>query len=208
MVQLIIFARYWEPGRVKTRLCPPLTPDEAASAHRALLDVCIQRLQVVKECNLILAFAPDACRDAFAQRYPGVILVPQQGDGLTARLWHLLETLDAPCLFTGSDCPTIPLDYVYQGLCALQSHDVVLGPTEDGGSYLLGLHPAQRAWLTDIPWSTERVSACLRQRAQVKGWTLQELPRWYDVDSYADLRRCACDLRYTLDGLLASCAEV
>jgi rSAM/selenodomain-associated transferase 1 len=191
-LDVIIFARYWEPGCIKTRLCPPLTPAQAANISQQCLDLLVQRLTAAARFTTIIAFEPFAARAEFAARYPQATLLPQQGDGLTAKLQHLLAPRRAPCLITGSDCPTAPLAYFDQAGAALEhGADVVLGPARDGGSYLLGLDAAHADWFRDIPWSTARVSATLRLRARERGWRLHDLPFWYDIDTWEDVV-CLC----------------
>lgn len=191
-MDLIIFARYWEPGHVKTRLCPPLTPEQAAAISRHCLDILLRKVMTIPYLTAIIAFEPRATRAEFAARYPRAKLLCQQGDDLTAKLLHLLARRDAPCLITGSDCPTVPPAYYQQAAEALD-HDaeVILGSTRDGGSYLLGVRPACREWFRDIPWSTPAVSAALRRRAREHRWRLHELPRWYDIDTIEDLAELA-----------------
>jgi glycosyltransferase A (GT-A) superfamily protein (DUF2064 family) len=77
--------------------------------------------------------------------------------------------------------------------------DVVLGPTEDGGSYILGLQPGRAEWFSDIPWSSGREGQELEQRARRRGWKLERLSTWYDVDWPRDLRRLAMDTRASMD---------
>jgi len=196
----IIFARYWEPGKVKTRLCPPLQPDEAAGVNRACLDLLVARLGLVAEVSVVIAFEPDEARHAFAERYPGIGLQPQRGADLTEKLVHIASQRTEPCIITGSDCATVPLDYHRQAVTALRGGaDVVLGPTEDGGSYILGVQPGREKWFSDIPWSSGREGMELTLRAQRWGWRLERLPTWYDVDRPSDLVRLAADLRSIID---------
>jgi glycosyltransferase A (GT-A) superfamily protein (DUF2064 family) len=94
----------------------------------------------------------------------------------------------------------VPLDYFRQAVAALQAGaDVVLGPTEDGGSYILGVQPGREQWFSDIPWSSGREGVELASRAQRWGWKLDRLPTWYDVDRPSDLGRLAADMRAILD---------
>ncbi len=192
-MDVIIFARYWEPGRVKTRLCPPFTPEQAAIISQQCLDFLVQKLAAVSHLNTIIAYEPFAARAAFVARYPRVRLLPQHDGDLTTKLQHLLAARETPCLITGNDCPTVPVAYYDQAGAALENGaDVVLGPTRDGGSYLLGLRAACAEWFRDIPWSTAEVSARLRLRAGEQGWRLHELPPWYDIDTIEDVA-CLCE---------------
>ena len=192
-LDVIIFARHWESGYVKTRLCPPLTPAQAAVVSQQCLDFLVEKLLAVPHLTPIIAFEPFAARAAFSARYPRVSLLPQQGDDLTAKLQRLLANHGTPCLITGSDCPTVPLAYYEQASAALKNGaDVILGPARDGGSYLLGLGVACAEWFRDIPWSTAEVSGTLRLRARELAWRLHELPLWYDIDTVEDVS-CLCE---------------
>lgn len=199
-VDVIIFARYWKPGTVKTRLCPPLTYTEAAAIHLHCLDILMQRLSASSDLNTFIAYEPVDAHEAFEVRFPAAQLLPQQGADLTARLRQILSTRRTRCLMTGSDCPSVPLAYYAEAISAFaEGADVVLGPTRDGGSYILGLGPNCADWFLDIPWSTEQVAHALRVRAHEHGWRLHELPQWYDVDTMADLKRLKDDL--ALEGI-------
>ena len=185
---------------MKTRLCPPLTPTQAARVSQYCLDYLVNTLSADARLTLGIAFEPLASRAAFAARYPRAVLLPQHGGDLTAKLRHLLANRDTPCLITGSDCPNVPPAYYTRAALALeQGAAVVLGPTRDGGSYLLGLEPAYAGWFDHIPWSTAEVSAALRRRASEYGWPLHELPPWYDIDTPADLARLCADLPHASD---------
>jgi len=194
-MDVLVFARHWAPGAVKTRLCPPLTTPQATAVYLACLDTLLSRLGAHPALAVTIAYEPEPARPAFAARYPQVELTPQRGDELGEKLRRLVGSRVTPCLITGSDCPTVPLAYYAQAIAAFcQGADVVLGPTEDGGSYLLGARPACADWFTDIPWSTAHVAAALRARAAEQGWQLVELPPWYDVDTIQDVLRFVADL--------------
>ena len=195
-VDIVIFARYWVTGQVKTRLCPPLSYESAAALQQCALDLLAARLQGLSGATVIIAYEPPESRRLFASRYPHLLLLPQHGAGLSEKLQHLLAARDAPCLFTGNDCPTVPLEYFLHAAGALRAGaDVVLGPADDGGSYILGcaLHCAD--WFTGVAWSTDTVADALRARARQRGWRMHELPRWYDVDRGDDLKRLLTDVK-------------
>ena len=186
-VDIVVFARYWMPGAVKTRLCPAI--------HLHCLDMLLERISRLTRCTIVIAYEPDCAYDAFAARYPSALLIAQDGPDLTARLHHILRVRDTRCLMTGSDCPNVPLPYYDEACDAFaRGADVVLGPTRDGGSYILGLGPECADWFRDIPWSTDKVAETLRERSAEHGWRLHELPPWYDVDTFADLERLRRDL--------------
>ena len=194
-MEIIVFARYWEPGRVKTRLCPPLTADDAAKLNRVCLDVLIARLRELRDFTLTIAYEPETARDVFAARYPGVALAPQQGMELGDKLIALATTRPAPCLFTGSDCPTTPLLFFRQAAAALKKErGVVFCPTEDGGTCILGAQPQHADWYRDIPWSSGREHRALAAKARAHHWRLEQLELWHDLDRPADVPRTLREL--------------
>ena len=194
-MEIIIFARYWEPGRVKTRLCPPLTADEAAQLNRLCLDALVARLRGLDGFTVTIAYEPEAARAFFAARYPGVALAPQQGAELGEKLFALAAARTAPCLFTGSDCPTTPLLFFRQAAQALsEGADAVFCPTEDGGTCILGAQPQHAAWYRDIPWSSGRENRVLAEKARARQWRLAELELWHDLDRPTDVPRTVREL--------------
>ena len=99
----------------------------------------------------------------------------------------------APCLILGTDSPHLPLAVLHQALNALNIYDVVLGPAEDGGYYLIGLSKPCPALFEGIAWSTDQVLAQTLACAQSQALTAHLLPSWYDIDTVADLRRLMSD---------------
>jgi rSAM/selenodomain-associated transferase 1 len=199
---LIIVAKKPEPGRTKTRLSPPLDGRQAAELyHRFLLDT-LELMQQVEGAQPILAYTPDEAERFFRELAPGGFeLVPQVGADLGERLHNVL----AECLRGGydqavvmdSDSPTLPAGVLRQAFDELEDPgvDVVLGPCEDGGYYLIGLKRPCAALFEGIPMSTPRVAAETLQRAQEQGLRVAQLPCWYDVDLYADIERLHQELR-------------
>ena len=133
-------------GAVKTRLCPPLQPDEAAELARCFLEDRVEQLGAVPVGDRLVAFTPP--EHALAVRAlvpPDVRIVPQQGVDLGARMNGLLTDLlvegYAGALVVGTDTPTLPTAYLLEAAAVLRqaAADLVLGPSEDGGYYLIGL---------------------------------------------------------------------
>lgn len=198
-MDIVVFARYWEPGKVKTRLCPPLSLEEAAMINCRFLDVLIARLRRIPELTAFIAYEPDWAQEAFNLRYPGIPLEPQKGDGLGAKLSHVVSGRAGPCLITGSDCPTTPLESFRNAMAALNGGaDVVLAPTEDGGAHILGAWPKCSEWFSGIPWSSGTERNALRKRSKELGWHCKSLSMWYDVDRPAEIPRVARDLRASI----------
>lgn len=196
---LIIFAKAPIPGQVKTRLCPPLTPDEAATLHGSfVLDTLERSKTAVTKLRLpmdrYLACAPDASHVFFKimEERHGVRVLDQVGENLGARMTQVFTSTFArgykQVLIIGTDVPSLPLTHYRQALVLLTTHDLVLGPAHDGGYYLIGLTRAIPDLFAGIPWSTDQVLALTKQKAQALGLKTALLPEWCDIDTIEDLR--------------------
>jgi len=190
------------PGAVKTRLCPPLLAAEAAALYRCFLLDKIAAVQALSGVRPMVAYTPDEAQAEFAVLAPDFALVPQRGPDLGARLHTTLASLLAAghpgAIAVDSDTPTLPREFLQQAVDCLTGPgpDVVLGPTEDGGYYLIGVRAANRALFDDMPWSTAAVLEITLRRAAAAGLQTVCTPAWFDVDTPDDLRR----LRTVLDG--------
>jgi rSAM/selenodomain-associated transferase 1 len=196
---LVIFAKAPIPGQVKTRLCPPLTPDEAASLHGSfVLDTLERTKAAIATFRLpavrILACAPSSVHVFFkimAERH-GVRLLDQEGPDLGARMHGAFTTCFAHgftrVVLIGTDVPSLPLSHYRQAFDALAMYDLVLGPAHDGGYYLIGLTRPVADLFHDIPWSGPQVLAETRDRAAKVGLHSLLLPIWRDIDTIDDLR--------------------
>lgn len=210
---LILFAKAPIPGQVKTRLCPPLTPDEAASLHGSFVLDAIERSTFdVRRSNryaersrrsleprtsnfvdLFVACAPSANHVFFkiiAERH-GVHLLDQVGEDLGARMDQAFRAIFARgyqrVLVVGTDLPSLPGACYTQAFTLLADHDLVLGPSLDGGYYLIGLRRPAPELFVGMPWSTDRVFALTRAKAEALGLKTGLLPTWRDVDTIEDL---------------------
>jgi rSAM/selenodomain-associated transferase 1 len=198
---------------VKSRLQPPLRADEADALATAFLLDRLDGVTSLAGVSAVLAFTPpeaDATLRALVP--PGVRLFAQRGAGLGDRLAHLFEDLlgEHPvALALDTDSPTLPMTWVADGLATLAAGDadVVLGPSEDGGYWAIGLRAPCPALFADVPWSTERVLDTTLARADASGRRVRLLPRWFDVDTQADLRRLCDDVAMS-GGPRRTCALV
>lgn len=198
---LAVMARVPGLEPVKSRMHAALTPDLATLLYRCFLLDCLDAVAGLAGVDPVLAFTPAAGRARMEALAPsGFRLVAQEGAGLGERMSNLLAGLIADghpaALVMGSDLPTLPMDYVAEGAETLArgAADVVVGPTEDGGYYLIGLRRRQAALFTDVPWGTDQVCEITLERARRLGLRAHVLPEWFDVDTEADLRRLAIDL--------------
>lgn len=147
----MIFAKAPISGKVKTRLCPPLRPDEAASLHGSFVLEVLERMSLAVTTlqlpfHRYLACAPSSTRAFFTivEERHGVKVIDQIGDDLGARIQHAFETMfengyRRVCI-VGTDASSLPLDYYTQVLTLLETNDLVLGPALDGGYYLIDLN--------------------------------------------------------------------
>jgi rSAM/selenodomain-associated transferase 1 len=207
-IAVAIMAKAPQPGAVKTRLCPPLLAAEAAALYRCFLLDKIEAVQALVGAQPVVAYTPDEARAEFAALAPRFTLVPQRGLDLGARLHTTLAGLLAAghpgAIAVDSDTPTLPREFLQQAVDCLTrpGPDVVLGPTEDGGYYLIGVRAAHRALFDAVPWSTSAVLEITLRQAAAAGLQSVCLPAWFDVDTPDDLRR----LQTVLDGGPAAAA--
>ena len=189
-------------GRVKTRLTPPLTADEAAALNVCFLrdtSAALARTAAHGKAQGVGVYTPAGEEDAFADILPSdFALVLQRGEAFGDRLIAAAEDLFALgyasiCLIN-SDSPTVPTSAYAQAVEWLAAPDerIVLGPSEDGGYYLIGLNRMRRRLFEEITWSTEKVFAQTLERAQEVGVEVKLLPTGFDVDDRSTLRRL-CD---------------
>ncbi len=194
-VAVAIMAKAPRAGDVKTRLCPPLSPTEAATLSRCFLLDKIVQVRALKDAQPVVAYTPDEARAEFEALAPGFALVAQRGADLGARLLTSLATLlgrgHAGALAIDSDTPTLPTAFLQQAVDRLADPtvDVVLGPTEDGGYYLIGMRTARAELFEAMEWSTPRVLAETLRRAAAAGLRVACVPPWFDVDRPEDLAR-------------------
>jgi len=190
---IIVFAKAPVAGQVKTRLCPPLTPDEAASLHGSLVLDVLERCQSLKEYDRILAGSPTS-HHPFFRAMETRFKVPvwdQVGDDLGTRMAAAFKrALDSPyrsAVVIGTDIPGITSTFLKMAGKNLEDYDVVLGPTVDGGYYLIGLRTPMPELFEDIPWSTNRVFALTELKIREMGLKLKVLPMLRDLDTVEDL---------------------
>ncbi len=196
---LVVFAKAPVPGQVKTRLCPPLTPDEAATLHGSfVLDQLERTKAAIAKFKLsvdrFVACSPSATHVFFkilSARH-GVGLLDQMGEDIGTRMHQVFIDLFSRgykrIVLVGTDVPNLPLSHYRQAFELLQQQDAVFGPAQDGGYYLLGLRKPAPELFRDIPWSTNQVLALTEQRAAEAGVTHARVPVWRDVDTLDDLK--------------------
>ena len=201
---LAVMTKAPQAGRVKTRLIPPLTPEEAAELNKCFLRdtaAAISNAAGADTACGIAVYTPVGAESAYTDILPtDFSLLPQRGDKFGERLYLAIEDLckcgfDSLCLID-SDSPTVPAENFEQAVELLSTSEdrVVLGPSDDGGYYLIGMKKPHQHLFEQIDWSTERVLNQTMQRATEIGVEVKLLPTGYDVDDDASLRRLCNEL--------------
>ena len=185
-----LFAKQPVSGQVKTRLTPPLSPEQACLLYETALQETVTQL-LSAGLPLVLCYA--GRRDWFAENFAGLPLLAQGGDGLGVRMSNAVRALFAagagPVLLAGSDSPDLPIPLVEQVLLKLQETDVATIPCRDGGYAIVGMRQPTTELFEGIPWSTSGVLEATRQRSRLLGLTYHETECWDDLDELADLQR-------------------
>jgi rSAM/selenodomain-associated transferase 1 len=208
---LLVFAKVPRPGDVKTRLTPALTPDEAARLYEAFLtDALQQYLDLPVEVRLCVP--PPLPRDAWDLVPDGVPVVAQRGASLGERMQNAfddaLADADRVCI-VGTDHPTLPTAYLRKAFEVLDADaSICIGPSEDGGFYVLGMSTFYPVLFEDMTYSHDQVFHDTLARVDQTPARLTVLPRWYDVDTPSSLRRLVGDLEDAEADLSATRAVV
>lgn len=210
---MAVMAKAPQPGRSKTRLTPPLAPEQAAALSAAFLRDITENIAAASQTMPIVgwtAYAPAGSEHLFdGHLAAGTRLVladgspamPPQVQAFGRCLLHAIKGLlvargyGSACV-VNSDGPTLPTHYLAEAarLLAQPGDRAVLGPADDGGYYLLGLKQAHAHMFADISWSTNAVAEQTIARAKEIGLELVTLPSWYDVDDADSLDRLVDDL--------------
>ncbi len=189
-------------------MVPPLTPAEAAELHTASLLAVCERTGSIADLDTKLVVTPDERVSDLGKLVAANEGWPQGDGDLGRRLARATERAFGAgaegVLLLGADSPTLPVSFLTTAVANLSSHQAVLGPSEDGGYYLLGLRQPLPVLLERIDWGGEKVADQTRQRAAAAGIDLWELPVWYDLDRFDDLKRAVGDLVDTVQGPAAT----
>jgi rSAM/selenodomain-associated transferase 1 len=191
---LIIIAKEPQVGTTKTRLSPPLKLSEAADLFEALLDDTIDLASSIEGIDLGVAVTPPESVAYFERKMPtGTFLIPVTcvdiGDCLKRVFEELFQLGYAKVLAFNSDGPSLPKEYINRAVHFLEENDIVFGPSEDGGYYLVGLKQLYPEIFSNIEWSTSQVLAQSLANAGKVNLRAALLPEWYDVDTASDVKR-------------------
>ena len=195
MNALAVMAREPVAGRVKTRLTPELTPRDAALLYQAFLRDTLGKFGSIPGVSPVVAYTPDTAEEYFRRIAPrdALLLFQQEGD-LGERLEHVSSELFhrgfSRVVIVGSDSPDLPGEYLEMAFDRLENYDLVLGPCDDGGYYLIGLScRPEHALFTGIPWSSSMVFETTLRKAKSMDMSVAILPGWHDIDTLEDLQR-------------------
>jgi len=195
---IAVMAKASLPGKTKTRLVPPLTFDEAAAFNTAFLrDVAANIAAAGQEASVAcyMAYGPPGASAFFESHFPPSVGLIESwhknfGDCLFVAIEQVLARGHTSAVVLNSDSPTLPTALLVETarVLAAPGDRAVLGPSSDGGYYLLGLKRAHRRLFEDVAWSTEAVARQTHARAAEIGLAVHVLPEWYDVDDVASLQ--------------------
>src|SRR5499426_789481 len=192
---LALMAKAPLPGQVKTRLQPFLTAEEAAALSRSLLVDQLNHLQELATTDFYLAFAPDDAQCLMEKLAPSCFhLFPQQGDDLGSRMAAVFDRLfqmgHNKIALIGGDLPPVPLGFFNQAYAFLESSEkrVVLGPSRDGGYYLVGSNQPTPQIFAGMSWSHSEVLKESKNRLASLRVDYCLLRPWFDIDTVDDLR--------------------
>ncbi|MFG1708604.1 TIGR04282 family arsenosugar biosynthesis glycosyltransferase [Nonomuraea sp. M3C6] len=184
--QIVVIAKEPVPGRVKTRLVPPLTPGQAAALAGAALEDTLRTVAQVPGVHRVLALdgAPGVWLPG------GFTVLPQRGGGLDERLAAAFEDTHrlwpSPIVLIGMDTPQASAGLLTEAVSLLAGHDAVFGPATDGGFWLLGLRVPDPALLLGVPMSEPATGEIQLRRLREAGMSVALMPCLTDVDTITD----------------------
>lgn len=193
---LAVMAKAPIPGTVKTRLAPPLTQEQAAELYHALLSDQLEQLNSLEAVDLYVAFTPTDAMPLIASIAPaGYRCFAQRGGDLGERMNEVFAELwqrgHRNLILIGSDLPPVPLNTFHEGFAQLSSGEkrVVLGPSSDGGYYLVGMSQPVPQIFSGMTWSHDRVLMQTTEKLADGSIAFGLLPAWFDIDTIADIER-------------------
>lgn len=198
MTSIVIFIKYPAPGKVKTRLGAKIGYGLAAELYKIFMEQTFELAQSISCENMMVAFEPKERKKEIREMVPQEFqLFAQEGADLGQRLIQAFRTAFSHgmkrVIILGSDSPTLPGKFVSDAINYLRNEDLVLGPSEDGGYYLIALKQPHESLFENIEWSSDSVLQSTIKMANQLGLKFTLLPQWYDVDDLATLIRAAKD---------------
>lgn len=191
---LVVMAKAPLPGKVKSRLAADLTPEQCAGLSLAFLKDAIALASSTSGFTAFLAFTPEYERTLFEQLKPANMrLLPQSGANLGERMYRIISCLGkegySPVVIIGTDIPTLQPETLAKALQTLCRDDICLGPSHDGGYYLIGANRACESMFQNIDWGTPVVLKQTKVQARKAGLSIEILEEYDDVDVFTDLKK-------------------
>ncbi|MGV3608529.1 MAG: TIGR04282 family arsenosugar biosynthesis glycosyltransferase [Planctomycetaceae bacterium] len=194
-----VFAKYWEPGRAKTRLAQTIGAEKAAEIARLCFSCTLLRFSQVADRSAVYFTPPDRQTEVSQACPKNWSLTPQGSGDLGQRMQNFFEQQFAQgaerVVLIGSDSPDLPKEYISEAFEALKTAPVVLGPSEDGGYYLVGAALHAPPIFEKIAWSTPAVWPATTGKLKEAGLAFHSLPSWSDVDDAPSLQALLDRLR-------------
>jgi uncharacterized protein len=189
-----VFAKYPEPGRVKTRLARDIGDAGAMRVYKTIAERVLRKTAPDKgDYGRIVFYSPSSMKGRFGEWLPGERLLPQRGRDIGERMKNALMdlfTLRAEkAAVIGVDLPDLNRDIIQQSFLELDSSDVVIGPALDGGYYLIGMKMLFHELFRGIPWSSDKVFEETIETIHKLELNYSVLDRLSDVDTVEDLRK-------------------
>ncbi len=198
VVRLIVFTRLPSPGATKTRLIPAIGPLQAAELQRRMTERTIATARQLNDVCMEVRYAGGTELKMRDWLGGGLMYRPQCGGDLGQRMECAFDdALDEGCeriVIVGSDCPALTSRRMGEAFDALSESDVVLGPSIDGGYYLIGLRRSA-ALFEGVEWGTDSVLASTLKKAESLGLSVKQLGELADIDRPEDLAQLPPDLR-------------
>ncbi len=189
---LIVFIKAPIPGKVKTRLSPPMTEKQVLDLYQIMVEELVEQFKNVDFCQIKVFCTPDSAIPQ-VKSWLGDELeyYSQKGEDLGERMYNALKQVRSEgfekIVLIGSDIPTIDLTTIIRAFSVLEHADVTLGPSLDGGYYLVGMKKPHKFLFENIAWSTDKVLRQTIDKIQQKELSLSQIEVKNDIDTYEDL---------------------
>ena len=198
---LVVMLKVPVAGKVKTRLTPPLKKEDAARLYKCFIQDIFSRISTLNGIDIIAAYTPKNAAERIKRIVPAnTMLIPQKGNDLGERLQNIFSQLFSigykKVAIIGTDSPDLPVEYIKKSFSSLNKNTgIVIGPSRDGGYYLIAMSRYSEEVFKDIPWSTNTVFKITLEKAKKAGLLPAFLPEWYDVDESDDLKTLRENMR-------------
>lgn len=191
---IIIMAKVPEAGKVKTRLNSEFTALQSAEISKAFLQDVKKKASNLNK-NVFIAFSPPNKKNRLMDMiHDETNLIEQVGETLGDKMFNAFLTVFErgfdSAVMIGTDSPTFPPESIKAAFDALElNHDIVIGKTDDGGFYLVGMKKANKGVFESVTWSSENTFYEFRENIAKQGLSIDEVESWYDVDEPKDVKR-------------------